>query len=98
MSTQRYEPAEPDATVENVLAAYLRAVEAGQTPDRQELLARHPDLAAELQSFFANRDRIGRLASPLRVPAKSSPNLSGFVFGDYELLEEIARGGMGVVY
>jgi WD40 repeat protein/serine/threonine protein kinase len=98
MDTVRHEPGDPDTGLENVLAEYLRAVEAGKPPDRKELLARHPDLAAELQEFFANRDSISRLATPLRVPTRSSPDLSGFVFGDYELLEELARGGMGVVY
>jgi len=97
------------ARVDAIIADYLRAVDAGQAPDRGELLARHPNLADELRSFFAGHDQAQRLATPpapadapTLAPgeAPSSPPLLGTVryFGDYELLEEIARGGMGVVY
>jgi WD40 repeat protein len=79
--------------LDEVVTEYLRAVESGQGPDEAEWLARHPDLADELRTFFANLHSVDRLASPLRA---NLPSVR--YFGNYELLEEIARGGMGVVY
>ena len=100
-----------------VLAVFLRAAEAGEAPDRHELLARHPDLAAELEAFFADHDWLHQLAAPLRPIGEALPRPAeaptlapdgGFAaaaplgdiryLGDYELLEEIARGGMGMVF
>ncbi|HTU93498.1 MAG TPA: hypothetical protein VMF69_25685 [Gemmataceae bacterium] len=34
--------------LQEILAAYLRDVEAGRNPDQAEILSRHPDLASEL--------------------------------------------------
>ncbi len=104
---------EHESQVNRVLADYLEAQRRGQAPDRAELLRRHPELADELRSFFADQDRFGRLAERIgpAVGRAQVPTLAPGVvvdagaaretvryFGDYELLEEIARGGMGVVY
>jgi WD40 repeat protein len=97
----------PDRRLDSVVAEYLDAVESGVLPDRGEWLARHPDLADDLRAFFADHDRLVQLSTPLRdvtllppPPEAGAAPHSGTVryFGDYELLEEIARGGMGVVY
>jgi WD40 repeat protein/tRNA A-37 threonylcarbamoyl transferase component Bud32 len=101
--------------VNRVLADYLEAQRLGQSPDRADLIRRHPHLADELKSFFTDQERFGRVADrigPAAVAAsREAPTLApgevaeagpalGTVryFGDYELLEVIARGGMGVVY
>jgi WD40 repeat protein len=97
--------------VNDILAAYLEAVEAGRAPGREEFLARYPDLADDLRAFLDDRERFAHAADQLGAAATPT---SGLVppalphdgagrptvryFGDYELLEEIARGGMGVVY
>src|SRR6516165_142418 len=62
-------PPTPDG-LSAVIAAYLQAVDVGQTPDRDDLLRRHPDLADELRRFFADQDQLDRLAQPLRDAAQ----------------------------
>src|SRR5882724_3984697 len=93
-------PTEP--LLDDVLAQYIVVEEAGRPLDRNQLLAAHPHLASELREFFANRDRMQRLAEPLRGDAEASrggqPLGKVCYFGDYELLEEVAAGGMGIVY
>ena len=91
--------------LQSILVAYIEAAEKGQAPNRDDLLAQHPDFAAELADFLAGRQRIQQIAPPpaempTLAPTEMTAAPLGTVrcFGDYELLEEIARGGMGVVY
>ena len=65
MSEPTNDPGSREEQVNAILAAYLDAAAAGQAPDRDELLERHPELAAELAAFFADDDQARRLAHPL---------------------------------
>jgi eukaryotic-like serine/threonine-protein kinase len=99
--------------VDSAIAEYLQAAEAGRTPDREAFLRSHPDLAEELTEFLDDREHFEKLASRITdtsepprelsatQPIKPSAHQAGELpqrVGDYELVEEIARGGMGVVY
>jgi WD40 repeat protein len=110
--TQPQEDSGREQRLDEVIAAYLQAAEQGREPERTAFLAAHPELAVELRAFLADRDRFIRAAAPLAPPptdtdaetlAPSQPTANAALgrvryFGDYELLEEIARGGMGVVF
>ncbi len=102
-----------DDPLDAIIADYVQQVEAGQVPDRDELLTRYPELADRLRAFFTDFDRLDRQAGELRLSADiqhtvdQRSEMSGTgpaelprvrYIGDYELVEVIARGGMGVVY
>src|SRR5262245_60627993 len=105
-------PCKPDSTpttdpLDAVIASYVQAIEAGAVPNREELFNRHPEHAEALRAFFTDFDRMDRVASPLRLDDGLEATAAGDVngqsappavryFGDYELLEEVARGGMGI--
>src|SRR5947209_286414 len=88
--TERYHAPKSADRLDAIVAEYLQQVEEGRPPNRDLLLARHPDLAAELGEFFANRDLMRSHANRVRFIVPQ-------YIGDYQLLEEIGSGTFGVV-
>jgi serine/threonine protein kinase len=83
---------------------YLSALNSGQKPDRREFLARHTEIADKLDEYLDGLDILHRAAPELRNPATSAAppfgaeTLSAAPLGDYRIVKEIGRGGMGIVY
>jgi eukaryotic-like serine/threonine-protein kinase len=91
-----------DAHVVRAMHEYLAAAEAGQKPERGPFLARHADIAAELRDCLDAFEFV-QTASPelsqRQGAAYRSPELQpGAPLGDYQLVREVGRGGMGIVY
>jgi serine/threonine protein kinase len=90
---------ERELRLDEAVASYLRAAQAGQPPSREAFLAGYPDLTTELQDFLADEARFTRVAAPLQAVGRAAAlPPEGEIIGDYELLELLAQGGMGVVY
>src|SRR5438045_204186 len=64
---------ERDQRLGEIVFACLQTIENGQDLHCQELLKRHPEFATELAEFFADRDHVQRLASPVPGPAAAGP-------------------------
>ncbi len=103
--THDFQPAPLDA----VLAEYLERIDAGEAVDRERFLAEHADLADELRAYWAASDSLGAMAGATGGARVSTPvgppdavpdpaALARRSVGDYELLAELGRGGMGVVW
>ena len=80
---------------------YLAALEAGRRPQRAEFVTRFSDLAAQLGPYLDALDMVhGAAPLPPRSSVKPAVEASLPVepLGDFSIVREIGRGGMGVVY
>lgn len=98
-------PADRDRLT-RILDDYLIGLERGEPVSAERLAAQHPDLADILRVYLKNlHDLYGLAANVAEEPHRdrSSPSLvssphRGMRLDDYELLRELGRGGMGIVY
>ncbi len=97
--------ADRDQQLAGLLSELTDAVQQGQTVELEAICRQHPDLADELRQLWGAvmvADAAGshsRSEPPMPAPETPSGTLElPCRLGGYELLEELGRGGMGVVY
>ncbi len=87
-----------------ILDEYLVAIEQGQSVTPEELLARHPADAPQLRGYLSGLNLFHAAAiepngNPQRDEQHSTEIPASLqTIGDYRLVRELGRGGMGVVY
>jgi len=90
-------------SLETVLEAFIRAWISGERPDVEEYIERYPEYRERLRKeiddflFVAARLPMGVGRKGEGTPEALEIN-SGQLLGDFRILKEIGRGGMGVVY
>ncbi len=83
---------------------YCSALHAGQRPDRQTFLASHADIAEALAKCLDGLEFVCTAAPRLSLFGKAEFVTGGdelrpsVALGDYQIVREIGRGGMGIVY
>jgi serine/threonine protein kinase/tetratricopeptide (TPR) repeat protein len=91
----RATPALDDPRVVAALDEYMSAVEKGNRPARDEFLSRHSDVADVLTPCLDGMEMLHNLE-----PSADSLGalVVGTPLGDFRIIREVGRGGMGVVY
>ncbi|MGQ0637719.1 MAG: protein kinase domain-containing protein [Planctomycetaceae bacterium] len=96
-----------DARLFEVLQDFLKQIEAGRQPDVAEYVARYPELAARITGCLEGLEfvRAGLSGPSVNADSKSLSRLlrdwleaHPGPLGDFQIVNELGRGGMGVVY
>ncbi|MFH1418106.1 MAG: protein kinase [Planctomycetota bacterium] len=92
-SAERTSPLQDDLLAE-VVDRYLEELADGKSPDQSAYVEAHPEMADALRGVFKTLDLVQAAGKSL-----NASNLeSGQRLGEFRIVREIGRGGMGVVY
>lgn len=85
--------------LDDVIAEYFELIETGKQFNFDEWAYQHSRFRQELNQFFRDRELFESRAAPMRIIGRSQDSFERLSYlDDLRILEEIGRGGMGVVY
>src|SRR5437660_3347730 len=93
-----------DPRLMQAVEEYLAQLESGRAPSRDEILRRYPDLTDALTQCLDGLELVHKAAvrkpapSEATAQAAAADNLTAAPLGDFQIIREIGRGGMGIVY
>ncbi|WP_145272702.1 protein kinase domain-containing protein [Tautonia plasticadhaerens] len=99
MASSSYSDSGPYTLIDRLAEEFAERFRRGERPSLKEYIDRHPDLAGEILELFPALARLGQAEEQLRrEESDDAPRPALHRLGDYRIVREIGRGGMGVVF
>lgn len=97
---------EGDPRILQIARQFLEELEAGHKPKIEDYLKRYPNIDESLAEYLEGVEMVHNAGQAVRPPKVSDPiqNVTHFLneeakpLGDFQIVRQIGRGGMGVVY
>lgn len=90
-----------DGRVVSAVKDYMKLLDAGEAPSQEEFLKQHSDIAQELRPSLEGLALVHQAADPrpeLQSMVPPDAEFTAKPIGDFQIVGELGRGGMGVVY
>jgi serine/threonine protein kinase len=93
-----------DQALDDLVCEVSRKLEAGEAVDFEAIAAEHPDHVDRIRELFSTLQAMANLGRPETALPKAPPESHGLgepntgILGDFRILREIGRGGMGIIY
>jgi WD40 repeat protein/serine/threonine protein kinase len=92
-----------DALLAEIVEEFTNRVQTGETAAIDEYVQKYPEYAERLRQLLpalALLDELGRSlsSSPGRAPTASGEDSLSGILGDFRIVRQVGKGGMGIVY
>lgn len=90
-----------DPRVISAVKEFMAMLEAGQAPELEGFIEQHAEVATALRPALEGLAMVFGAATPAKVPtpmAMPDAEFTAKPIGDFQIVSELGRGGMGIVY
>ncbi|HMO16052.1 MAG TPA: serine/threonine-protein kinase [Pirellulaceae bacterium] len=96
--SDKHDMVDDDPRMLELAREFLSQLEAGESPNRSELINRYPQMATQLNEYFDGIELAHSLKPQNASGCDAETVQPQLPLGDFKIVRQIARGGMGVVY